>query len=716
SFIADAVSLAGCSVDGGTGAISAGEVGTCGALTGGSSPFDLEVWSGYRFQENDRTNFGPADPTWVTLNDVVVNDGTLLTGTFRDYPAATGAIRANDFTMEGGTWTGFTAVLLEVEEATFEEPAILGDVTDLVADVQIQAGLSVDFYGTAGLDQFTGSAITGRSPRFSFGDDTSLYTGPFLASSVTVGTDLAPVGLVEVAEDYVIDVSGRGGAGGTNLVPDGGGTGGATYSANSGGAGGGSGGVGGDGDSAISPFAGAGTPVGTSRQPVVAGGGGAAGGLLSEVGVGGAGGGTIALVADSVGLRGYLNLEGLDGSSSFNAAPGLNGIVGGGGGAGGQLYVHGDAVVATSTFDFSCDGGDGGADTNGSDQYSGGGGGGGRAMFVLDNQLAAVTLADLLYALPVDVRVNPGSGGNAGTTGTLGVLATAGDIDPTNDTFMALFGWRHDYTEPNQFDVYNMTRSVVVLDHDYPTSSVGATLVDANSAVITGTGWSASDDLTIQANSLVLTTSGFFMDASLTFRTTDPSIVVQTTQLNASDVTFDGTGVTNLGFTDTNITATGVVSFEDLVGFTYLDSDPSSGASYGITGNVVASMTGNAALGASTYINADGLGFIGGAGPGAGSTASEAGGSGAGGSNGGLGGRGLSPSGFVEPGPVVGSSLVPTTFGGSGGGAGWGSSAAGGTGGGVIDWYTTGLFTLSGELSANGEAGTLDGDGTRGGG
>jgi hypothetical protein len=111
------------------------------------------------------------------------------------------------------------------------------------------------------------------------------------------------------------------------------------------------------------------------------------------------------------------------------------------------------------------------------------------------------------------------------------------------------------------------------------------------------------------------------------------------------------------------------------------------------------SVTGNVEVAVGGVINANGKGYGGSAGPGAGHTA----GSPADGSGAGYGGIGGMSSSNAVGGTTYGSFTQPTDLG-SGGGAGY--AGVGGAGGGAIQITAGGIFLINGTISANGANGT----------
>jgi hypothetical protein len=111
------------------------------------------------------------------------------------------------------------------------------------------------------------------------------------------------------------------------------------------------------------------------------------------------------------------------------------------------------------------------------------------------------------------------------------------------------------------------------------------------------------------------------------------------------------------------------------------------------------SVTGNVEVAVGGVINANGKGYGGSAGPGAGHTA----GSPADGSGAGYGGIGGMSSSNAVGGTTYGSFTQPTNLG-SGGGAGY--AGVGGAGGGAIQITAGGIFLINGTISANGANGT----------
>jgi RHS repeat-associated protein len=159
-------------------------------------------------------------------------------------------------------------------------------------------------------------------------------------------------------------------------------------------------------------------------------------------------------------------------------------------------------------------------------------------------------------------------------------------------------------------------------------------------------------------------------------------IVTSDAILNAGSYTFDTVQVTN------NATL-------------YLRSNITAGSGVTITAQ-------NIQIDNGAKITADGLGYAGsygnGAGPGGGSGTSEGFKFGAGGGHGGHGGNG---AGYVG-GNAYGSVYQPVTLGSGGGGGATNEQKRGGDGGGAIHLVVAGTLTVSGTLSANGTDGTGD--------
>ncbi len=126
-----------------------------------------------------------------------------------------------------------------------------------------------------------------------------------------------------------------------------------------------------------------------------------------------------------------------------------------------------------------------------------------------------------------------------------------------------------------------------------------------------------------------------------------------------------------------------------------------SGAIFTMPGSSTVS-AGNLTVQATGRITADGLGFAGGQGPGAGALRSEAGG---GGGHGGAGGTGFDRLFFqVAPGGAVNDSALMPTLLGSGGGS--TSEGPGGAGGGAIRLIVADTLQLDGQITANGTTGS----------
>ena len=109
------------------------------------------------------------------------------------------------------------------------------------------------------------------------------------------------------------------------------------------------------------------------------------------------------------------------------------------------------------------------------------------------------------------------------------------------------------------------------------------------------------------------------------------------------------------------------------------------------------------------YVTADGRGYDGTRGPGAGGSDANNSGGGAGGS---YGGKGHNANGPVS-GPTYGSESLPTDFG-SGGGNGYLNTYGGGSGGGAIRLTVNGTLQVDGFLSSNGTNGNNSGGGAGG--
>src|ERR1017187_9555119 len=123
----------------------------------------------------------------------------------------------------------------------------------------------------------------------------------------------------------------------------------------------------------------------------------------------------------------------------------------------------------------------------------------------------------------------------------------------------------------------------------------------------------------------------------------------------------------------------------------------------------------NATIQAGGGIIADGAGYVGSQGPGAGkSYSTSVGYVGGGGGYGGYGAAGGAPGSYAAVGGgTYGSVIAPTDLG-SGGGT-YSAYAIGGAGGGAIRLNVTGLLLLDGRISANGNPGLTDGGGGSGG-
>lgn len=145
------------------------------------------------------------------------------------------------------------------------------------------------------------------------------------------------------------------------------------------------------GDSYVGPAFGSATDA--VVQPGGAGGNGYTAGCLTN-GRGGAGGGVLRLIADTIVIGGQISAKGQDGLNGTGTSCG-----GGGGGAGGGILIAGDDVTVQSTAIISATGGQ-----RGTGYYNGGNGGVGRIKVLYGSKLslgpAAITPAPTEGLLP----------------------------------------------------------------------------------------------------------------------------------------------------------------------------------------------------------------------------------------------------------------------------------------------------------------------------
>ena len=189
--------------------------------------------------------------------------------------------------------------------------------------------------------------------------------------------------------------SGNGGAGGADSAGAGGG-GGAGYGAAGGAGGAGTFGAGGS----------AGSAYGTIDTTIISlGSKGGNGGINStHQGLGGNGGGSIYLSANTVTVTGTINLNGVNGTT-YNS--------GGGGGSGGGILIVGGAVTVSGTCNVT--GGNGGSTTNVEGDGGGGGGAGGRIKILYRTlNIVGATWGIIAGAKGTSSHASDGVIGNAG--------------------------------------------------------------------------------------------------------------------------------------------------------------------------------------------------------------------------------------------------------------------------------------------------------------
>jgi len=438
-----------------------------------------------------------------------------------------------------------------------------------------------------------------------------------------------------------------------------------------GGSGGGGGGHGGTGGDEGDRRGYGGISYDSALKPVLYGSGGGTGSN-----VGGAGGGTIKIVAsDTFNLSGEITTDGSDGN---------DGNLGSGGGAGGSIWVTTENL--TGTGNFSATGGIGG---QGDYSLNGGGGGaGGRIAIYYNNSIG--------FEMSSSTVAGATSNGN-GATGEDGTFLIV-DAD-ANDAFIY---------EGMEFDVNDYAD-----DGDFK-STGGADFNFSNLYMMTST-------VRLMSNAVVQV-------QNLNFNLSQMTITGDSADENISFALYDGLEDTTDSFNISNSFTSENLTFVDFrrVNF-YSDTDGFELINETFTGNWFYFDVLNLTIDANSKITTDALGCASsqspdvtntcasqlglGAGPGVGEGGDYTGANGGGGAgHGGTGGDNGENSNYG--GYHYGSAIRPTMYGSGGGEA----SSAGGTGGGAIRIIVSDTFNLSGEVTADGSFGTLTGDNAPGGG
>ena len=463
-----------------------------------------------------------------------------------------------------------------------------------------------------------------------------------------------------VASGGVIEVSGKGFAGGTQATAGQGPGGGSVASLSAGG--GGHGGKGGRGHTAHGANYG-GSSYGSPYAPLGPGSGGGGGGGGAAGDTGGAGGGLVLIEASAAVT--------VDGTIAANGGVGTGSSRYGGGGSGGGIDITCDTLSGAGVFSA----------VGANKTWENGGGGGGRISVAYDTAAQAA-----LGSQPTVTF----SARHATTSQTADFDDGTAFITDTTLLPEAIGGLFLD-----RIYVYGM-------------SSWSATSPTVSNATVLF--MEPGFDLTV-ANDLLVTTGGGvrFAISNLTVGIGGNLVVT-----NGGSLTFVS-GPTNAAGPWTNCGARVHVT-NDLVvagGGSALYTET---ARY--NGGAVQLRARNMTIGSGAAISADGLGYSGGItghtygyGPGGGG---GSGNNGAGGGGyGGAGGAGRATHGSPPGGPTYGLSNAPPVFAGSGGGKGSGTA---GRGGGLLWLEVARRLTLDGSLTSTGDAGVGYGGGGSGGG
>ncbi|HCW32438.1 TPA: hypothetical protein DGH83_03005 [Candidatus Peregrinibacteria bacterium] len=574
---------------------------------------------------------------------------------------------------------------------------------------------------------------------YTSGDDlTFIYTGsgycsldnPLIANSVTIETGVwlthdaqDPDGLTITASSFVlngvIDVNGKGCAGGTlatnatGFGPD------ATNTCVAAGNGtgdldGGGAGHGGEGGDSQTTLQAGGAAFDNSFTPSKFGAGGAMTNEYSES-YGGAGGGLVNITTlggeASFTNNGAIVADGAAGSNTNDA--------GGGGGAGGTIYIKAGSYSGTGPL--TAKGGGGGNTTS----LDGGNGGGGRVIVYFYQ----TSLTNLATTLESKVNVIGASSSNMGEAGTNGTAAFVDwNTDSTNYTDADVYmydGFRFQAGEENSGNNF-LFSSLQVLGNVNNANIVVTTAntiiqatnnMNLSNTTISGTG---VNSLGLTADSMAI--NNVSSEDTLAISSVGDLTLTATSSINSLDRVTISTdtiefATPSLGFTNSTLTATdtGIAESLEFTDGISINMGSPFGENCTFTGNINATFS-NLSIYSGSTITANEKGCGGGSmaisDPGYGPNESNvctSGGSGTGISNGGAGHGGVGGAGESTGtgGATYDSTTEPVLFGAGGSRNTSGMGSAGGKGGGILHFTVTDTFSLSGTLSANGSAGNV---------
>ncbi len=439
---------------------------------------------------------------------------------------------------------------------------------------------------------------------------------------------------------------------------------------------------------------------GSITLPVLIGSGGGNTNLAS----GGKGGGFVSLVSSgNTTISGTVSTNGGNGGSTS----GGDGYAGSGG-SGGSVYVNATGNLTVDSGDILANGGNGGA----ANARFGGGGGGGRIALIYGGSYSNTGLLITTYG---GTATDPAYNGGAGSI----------YIDGPADNGILIY-------DNNNGD--GIGASLPVASHTISTLQISNA---ANLTIPTGATLTASQNIFSNiGTSGTLIIDGIFNPGNSTF--TFPANMNVTfnagsTLSTVSTGTINGNVTIKSGLTE---------SFGDITigngGVLTMDSYTNASVAFGLnsltinSGGLLTHSTNTttlahkikiaaatATINTGGSINVNGKGYLGGQslgvngsgtnpGYGLGSASGSGGGAGHGG-GGGAGGAGSAGGGIYD----VMSAPVDL---GAGGGAGNNSGALGGAGGGAVQISTSGLFTMNGNILANGGNGSVGGGHAGGGG
>jgi RHS repeat-associated protein len=344
------------------------------------------------------------------------------------------------------------------------------------------------------------------------------------------------------------------------------------------------------------------------------------------------------------------------GSGGGNFAEGGGGVVGSGGGAV-SLSVTG---TFTNNGTISADGGAGGGH---------GSAGSGGSLYITTGTLAGTGT----------ISANGGAGGQGGGGG--GRIALL-------------------YTTNNGFNLANITANGGLASGE----PAGNPADGANGTVYL---LSASGNLTVSDN-LASPANSNLTYSSVTINNQGTFTLGSGTTLAANSVTVSGGGTFTVGGGSyVNISGALTVTGNSNVVLGSINNTPQPGGNW--SGSGVTITAASVEIDGGSSINADGQGYVAGAGPGGAPNTTAAGGS-----YGGLGGTDPFHT-SIPPNPTYGSATAPLALGSGGGSGTTGNGGVGGSGGGAIELLVSGSLTNNGRISSNAGVGNGHGGGGAGG-